>query len=196
MRSNTSCRCRVLLALVAMGLGGCASDPESIPDRAADAVVPSGRSAVQPFNPAAAQDIDRVVLESHESFLMPVGDLANQTPIYPEARLVDRLPRREVCLRLSVAEDGRVFALEDVTRAPSCQVQGDVEAEFVDSAMHAARAWRFEPAVRCVFATAEEKAAAANTGCAGAREIPQAVSLHYRFVFEQDEGRGTVRLAR
>jgi hypothetical protein len=167
-----------------------------MPNRAADGLVLSGRSAAQPFDPATAPGIDRVVLESHESFLMPVGDLANQTPIYPEARLADRLPRREVCLRLSVAEDGRVSALDDVTGFPGCEVQEGVEADFVDSAMHAARAWRFEPAVRCVFATSEEKAAAANTGCAGAREIPQAVSLHYRFVFEQDEGRGVVRLAR
>jgi hypothetical protein len=186
----------MLLALVAMGLVSCVSDPESMPGRADDGVVLSGRSAAQPYALAGALDIDRVALESHESFLMPIGDLSNRTPIYPAARLADRLPRREVCLRLSVAEDGSVFALDDVTGLPGCEVQGGVEADFVDSAMHAARTWRFEPAVRCVFANAEEKAAATNTGCAGAREIPQAVSLHYRFVFEQDEGRGAVRLAR
>lgn len=186
----------MLLALVVMGLVSCVSDPESMPGRADDGVVLSGRSAAQPVDFGAALDLDRVVLASHESFLMPVGDLANQTPIYPAARLADRLPRREVCLRLAVAEDGSVFALDDVTGADGCKVQGGVEADFVDSAMHAARTWRFEPAVRCVFANAEEKAAATNTGCAGAREIPQAVSLHYRFVFEQDEGRGAVRLAR
>jgi hypothetical protein len=196
MRSRTSCLLRVGFALVAMGLGGCVSHPESMPDRADDSVVLSGRSAAQPLDLGAALDLDRVVLASHESFLMPVGDLANQTPIYPEARLVDRLPRRVVCLRLAVAEDGSVFAVDDVTGADGCEVQGDVEAEFVHSAMHAARTWRFEPAVRCVFANAEEKAAATNTGCAGAREIPQPVSLHYRFVFEQDQGRGAVRLAR
>ncbi|MCZ8165218.1 MAG: hypothetical protein O9280_05655 [Silanimonas sp.] len=186
----------MLLALVAMGLVSCVSDPESMPGRADDGVVLSGRSAAQPYALAGALDIDRVVLDSHESFLMPIGDLGNQTPIYPAARLADRLPRREVCLRLAVAEDGSVFALDDVTGADGCKVQEGVEADFVDSAMHAARTWRFEPAVRCVFANAEEKAAATNTGCAGAREIPQAVSLHYRFVFEQDEGRGAVRLAR
>lgn len=196
MRSMTSCPGRMLLALVAMGLVSCVSDPESMPGRADDGVVLSGRSAAQPYALAGALDIDRVVLDSHESFLMPIGDLGNQTPIYPAARLADRLPRREVCLRLAVAEDGSVFALDDVTGADGCKVQEGVEADFVDSAMHAARTWRFEPAVRCVFANAEEKAAATNTGCAGAREIPQAVSLHYRFVFEQDEGRGAVRLAR
>ena len=136
------------------------------------------------------------MLGSHESFLMPIGDLANPLPSYPEPRLVDRLPRREVCLRIAVAEDGKVMAAHDVTGSPGCEVPVRVEADFVAAAMRAARAWRFEPAVRCIFGSAAEKAAAANTGCAGAREIPQAVSLHYRFVFEQNEGRGAVRLAR
>ena len=131
MRSMASFLRRVGFALVAMGLGGCVSDPESMPRRADDGFVLSGRSAAQPFDLGAALDVDRVVL-----------------------------------------------------------------ASFVRLAMHAARAWRFEPAVRCVFANAEAKTAATNTGCAGATEIPQAVSLHYRFVFEQDEGRGAVRLAR
>ena len=76
--------------------------------------------------------------------------------------------------------------------SPACIA---IVADFVAASLAAARDWRFEPAVRCVFASAAAKTAAANTGCATAREVPQAVSLHYRFVFELEDGRASVRWA-
>jgi hypothetical protein len=196
MTSMGLCARRAFLALVAAGLGGCVAGPSPTLPEADDGPRFAGQVAAQAFDPAEALEIGRVVLDSHESFLLPIGDPSNQPPIYPEARLADRLPHREVCLRLAVAADGRVFSVDDVTGLPGCEVQGRAEADFVASATRAARDWRFEPAVRCVFRTAAEKTAAANTGCAGAQEIPQAVSLHFRFVFEQKEGRGAVRWVR
>ena len=182
----------VLLA-TPLGLVGCASSPVSSP------AIPEARGStgvvgVAPFDPGAALDTGRVVLDSHESFLMPLPDPSNRVPAYPEARLPDRLPPQQVCLLLAVAEDGRVRSVVDVTDRSACGATTPAGPDFVFAATQAARGWRFEPAVRCAFASAAEKAAAANTGCAGAREVPQAVSLHYRFVFDQVEGRGGVRV--
>jgi hypothetical protein len=182
-----------LLALSTM-VAGCASAPA--PDRASAAAPVSqgvaGASAYE-YEPGAALDIDRLVLASQETFLQPVGDPANRLPVYPESRLADRLPSTEVCLRLAIGVDGRVHSAHDVTGRPGCEMQAAAEPGFFSAATVAVRDWRFDPAVRCLFASAAEKEAAANTGCATAREIPQAVSLHYRFVFEQKDGQGAVR---
>lgn len=182
-----------LFIVIATGGVGCASGPVSQPT-SADVPGSQGVVGMQQFDPAETLDIGRLLLGSHESFLMPLGDPSNRPPSYPDARLADRLPPRDVCLRLAVGPDGRVFSVVDVTGRPGCETEAPAEPDFVSSAMQAAQGWRFEPAVRCVFRTADEKEAAANTGCAGAQEIPQAVSLHYRFVFEQKDGRGAVRL--
>lgn len=149
---------------------------------------------MQQFDPAGALDVDRLVLGVNESFLMPVGDLSNRPPTYPEARLADALPRQDVCLLLAVDEAGRVASAVDVTGRAECGAAGSAEPDFVSAAVQAAKGWRFDPAVRCVFRTAAAREDAASTGCAGADEIPQAVSLHYRFVFDQRDGRGAVRL--
>jgi hypothetical protein len=54
--------------------------------------------------------------------------------------------------------------------------------------------WRFDPAFRCVFPEGVRPAPGVCSGT-GVEEIPQAVSLVYRFVFEQRDGRGNVRMA-
>lgn len=187
----------ILAAASAVGLGACVSTPPSAPVTPTPRV--HGGAVAHPFDPAAALEVGRVVLAGHETFLMPIADPMNRPPAYPHARLAERLPRTEVCLRLAIGEDGRVDAVADVTGMPGCEtarpVAADFVADFVAASLAAARDWRFEPAVRCVFASAAAKTAAANTGCATAREVPQAVSLHYRFVFELEDGRASVRWA-
>lgn len=189
-----SLRCVVLVIVIAAGAVGCASRP--IAERhAADPTRPQGDVGMREFDPSEVPEIGRLALAAHESFQRPIAHPSNAPPLYPASRLADPTPPREVCVRLAVGEDGRVLSAVDVTGGAGCDTGAPSEPEFVASAVQAAKEWRFDPALRCVFRTASEKAAAANTGCAGAEEIPQAVSLHYRFVFEQKDGRGVVRLA-
>ena len=183
----------VVLAAIAALLSGCAWTPASLP-LAKDPPGPGGVVGMLQFEPGAASDISRIALASHESFLMPLGDVSNNLPSYPESRLSETLPPREVCLRFAVGVEGRVSAVVDVTDHAGCGATAPAEPDFVAAATHAVNGWRFEPAIRCVFPDASARRAAANTGCAGAQEIPEAVSLHYRFVFEQQDGRGAVRL--
>lgn len=180
-----------ILLGIPVGVAGCASTPVV---STADPSDPSGVVGMRPFEPGATPEVGRLALASHESFLMPVGDLANRPPVYPESRLPGRWPPQVVCLRLAVGTDGRVHDVADVTGRPGCEIDSPSHPDFASAAMHAVQGWRFEPAVRCVFASAADRQAASNTGCANAEEIPEAVSLHYRFVFEQVDGRGAVRL--
>ena len=103
-------RTRAAAVLVASAvIGGCASAPA--PERQTAAGPDSrGTVGVSQFEPGAALDIERVVLARHESFLMPVADPANRPPTYPEVLLPARLAPREVCLRIAVGVDGRVWS--------------------------------------------------------------------------------------
>ncbi len=134
----------------------------------------------------------RLVLADNESFQPPLPDTGNAAPEYPADLLARRLPPQAVCVRLSIDEHGAVVDTAPVDQGPDCAVGMDMESAFYAAAVDAAMRWRFEPAFRCVF----PEGSVPDMGCgfAGTQEVPQAVSLVYRFVFEQVDGEGRVRI--
>ena len=83
---------------------------------------------------------------------------------------------------------------EPVHAGADCAGSATAAAEFVAAARAATLQWRFDPAFRCVYPGDIRPEHGMCVG-KGVQEIPQAVSLVYRFVFEQVDGRGSVRMA-
>lgn len=134
---------------------------------------------------------DRLVLADNESFLMPLDDMKNVRPDYPQQLLGRKLPPRTVCLRVGIDEKGAVTV---VARAPTSEFCAtDAEPEFMAASEAAARTWKFDPALRCVFRNARDKERAVAS-CDGGKGIPQAVTLTYRFRFEQVDGKPGVHV--
>ncbi|MBB1059793.1 hypothetical protein [Marilutibacter spongiae] len=171
---------------LALALAACRSAPAP---READTL--DGRVGMQDITramPAGAWQ-----LADNETLLMPLEESGNRAPDYPQALLSDRLPPVQVCLRLSIGTDGRVAQADPIAPGEDCQAADAIAPGFLQAARDAVAGWRFDPAFRCVYASAADKAAAGD-GCEGGEVVPEAISLAYRFVFEQHEGRGTVRI--
>lgn len=134
----------------------------------------------------------RVELANNETFLLPRAERGNALPVYPASLLAQALPPQSICLRVSIDTDGNVMASAPMVSAPDCPASGLGEQRFFAAAEEAVAGWRFDPAARCTFK--DGKPADANS-CIGADKVALAVSLAYRFVFEQHEGRGTVRIS-
>ena len=147
-----------------------------------------GVSEITDLVPAAG----RMVIADSETFFMPLASHDNALPPYPAALLAQRLPPQATCLRVSIDTAGAVMDAAPIAQPPDCPAPGTVDAQFFAAAMAAARGWQFDPAVRCAYPNLQ---AQQKQDCSGGRETPQAVSLAYRFVFEQREGRGSVRLS-
>lgn len=141
---------------------------------------------------SAIQAGSRLQLAANESFQPPLPTADNVPPIYPDELLARRLPPQAVCLRVAIDERGQVFNTALVDLGLDCSGTHDVDSAFQDAAIAAALRWRFEPAFRCVFPEGQTP----DTACGidGTQEVPQPVSLVYRFVFEQVDGQGRVRI--
>lgn len=134
----------------------------------------------------------RLVLAENENFQPPLPDAENAAPEYPADLLVRHLPPQAVCVRLAIDEHGAVADTAPVDQGPDCAVGMDVESAFYAATVEAVTRWRFEPAFRCVYP--DGSAPEMGCGLTSTQEVPQAVSLVYRFVFEQVDGRGQVRI--
>ncbi|MFD0740447.1 hypothetical protein ACFQZQ_14270 [Lysobacter koreensis] len=180
---------RVLIWGLAMLSGGCAT--QSL----VDDVALSGQVGVRDITglvPLAA----RMELADHESFLMPLDDHDNAMPVYPESLLARRLPPQALCLRVSIGVDGAVMASAPIDEgAPACPDIHAIDAAFFHAAQTVVSGWRFDPALRCVFPTVAAKEHV-EASCSGGEEVPVPVSLAYRFVFEQRDGHGSVRIGK
>lgn len=167
-------------------LAGCAATPDKAPPASR-----SGQVGVQEVTAGVPSEA-RLVLAQNETFELPLPAPDNALPAYPPALLARGLPPRAVCVQVGVGEDGSVLGTASAPPNDDCPVLGDDDQPFFAAAASAAKAWRFDPAFRCVF----DHAPAPDEACgpAGTQEIPQAVSLVFRFVFEQVDGRGTVRV--
>lgn len=177
---------RDFAALVAvLLLGGCATVPEAAPTTHGEVGVREVDAAVAPSA--------RLSLGSNESFQRPLFAADNAPPDYPDALLAQRLPPQPVCLRVGISETGQVVLAEPVHAGADCAGTTTTAAEFIAAARTAALQWRFDPAFRCVYPddTRPERGLCVGQGV---QEIPQAVSLVYRFVFEQADGQGRVRM--
>lgn len=178
-----------------MLLAGCASTGESLVEDASRAGNVGITDITQGVAPAA-----RMVLAENESFLMPLDDRDNAVPVYPASLLARQLPPQVVCLRVSIDDDGGVMSSAPIVKGAAaegadCPGVDATHAAFFEAAQAAVARWRFDPALRCVFPDAKTKANV-EASCSGGQEVRTAVSLAYRFVFEQHDGRGSVRVGR
>lgn len=175
-------------------LAGCAHtrvSPVAVPD-----VSRSGDVGVTDISQFAAPQ-GRLVLAANETFLRPLPAVGNTLPGYPPSLLAQRLPPQVVCLEIGIGADGGVMNASPITATAQCPVevagpQAAADPRFLDAARDAVLAWRFDAAFRCEY---PNDAARIRQDCSGGRETAQAVSLAYRFIFEQRDGRGAVRLS-
>ena len=140
----------------------------------------------------AAAAPDRIVLAENERFQPPLPLSGNPMPVYPESLLAQSLPPQTVCVQVSVDTEGKSTAAHPVSEGPDCPAPGNAETVFYEAAAAATAQWTFEPAFRCVFK--HKPKAKEPCGGEGTSEVPQAVSVVYRFTFEQANGLGAVRL--
>ena len=177
-------------ATAALALAACSQQVARAPAPPPPPPSPSGMVGVTDMSLRLAPT-SRLVLASDEAFSMPEADFANALPVYPQHLLADRLAPQALCLRVSVGVDGTVTGTAPLAAPPDCPEAGGIPAVFVTAAEQAARTWHFDPALRC---RVESRDAAGRPSCAPRSETAQAVSLSSRFVFEQRDGRGTVRV--
>jgi hypothetical protein len=175
----------LFVSMVAL-VSACASTPQ----RAAS---PTGQVGVSEVDSAVPTET-RMTLAQNQTFQAPLPLTGNATPDYPVELLAQRLPPQALCLRVSIDEQGAVSDTVPVATGPDCPEIERVAPAFFEAAQAAASSWRFDPAFRCIYP--EGTTPDPQGGCwgEGVREEAQAVSLAYRFVFEQVGGKGTVRL--
>lgn len=179
---------RAWLVVVALAaLAGCASTPDAAP--APDPA--SGQVGVRDVTAAIPTDA-RLTLGANETFQPPLASPDNPLPAYPAPLLAQRLAPRAVCVQVGIDETGGVIGTAPASGNADCPSVLEEARPFYEAAAAAMQAWRFEPAFRCVF----DHVPAPNEGCGGdgTQEQAQAVSLVFRVVFEQVDGRGVVRV--
>lgn len=174
-----------LFAPAALALAACASVPRQAPEPPPTGAV--GMRSIDKRLVAA----ERMALAANETFEMPLAEAGNAAPQYPLAALAQRLPPRTVCLSLAIGVDGTVGGSRVVSAGEGCPDPAPPDPRLVEAARAAVARWRFDPAFRCVYPGAKP---ADEQGCVTGREEAVAVSLAYSFVFEQIDGRGTVRM--
>ena len=133
---------------------------------------------------------ERMQLADNETFQMPLAERDNAAPAYPRELLAQRLAPQTVCLNVAIGADGRVSGSDPVGIEQGCPASMAAAPQFVEAAQAAVRQWRFDPAFRCVYPGAKPQ----EEGCVTGKEEAVAVSLAFSFVFEQKEGKGTVRV--
>lgn len=182
-------------AALALALAACASAP-----RPQEPPTPIGAVGMRSIDKRLVA-AERMQLAENETFQMPLAEAGNAAPEYPQALLAQRLPPRTVCLSIAIGADGAVSGSRVVSGGEGCpdatpaeprfDDARSVDARFVEAARAAVARWRFDPAFRCVYPGAKP---IDEQGCVTGREEAVPVSLAYSFVFEQKDGRGTVRV--
>ncbi len=185
---NTSATHSAVLWAALAVLAGCAHAPVAV---APERVSRAGDVGVSEITATVAPSA-RLVLGRDETFFMPLPARDNALPVYPPALLARRLPPQSACLQLGIDAEGTIVNVAPIVQVPDCPATGVVDRQFFDAAMTAARQWRFDAAFRCEYPNAQARE---SGDCSGGREVQQAVSLAYRFVFEQRDGLGSVRVS-
>lgn len=175
-----------MLSVGVMMLSACASTP---PRSATQDDPHTGAVGVRSIDKLLTAP-ERMQLGDNETFQMPLAERDNAAPAYPRELLAQRLAPQTVCLNVAIGADGRVSGSRPVGVEQGCPASTAADAQFVQAAQAAVLRWRFDPAFRCVYPGAKPQ----EEGCVTGREEAVAVSLAFSFVFEQKDGKGTVRV--
>ncbi len=176
------------LLLASSLLAACATHP-NLPE--AEQTGRSGQVGVRSIDKLMPAS-ERMQLADNETFQMPLAEYGNPNPLYPPVLLAQRLPPQTICLRVAIGEDGKVMDSQPIDDAASgCPRPAQTDPRFVEAARNAVAQWRFDPAFRCVYPGARP---IDEQGCVSGREEAVAVSLAFSFVFEQEDGKGSVRV--
>ncbi|MFC5570602.1 hypothetical protein ACFPN1_11080 [Lysobacter yangpyeongensis] len=183
MRQRAGMLAQSIVSTLVLVLAGCSAGRVTTPPPR------NGEVGVQDLT-ATIAPAARIALADNENFLPPLPEPGNALPSYPPELLAQRLAPQVVCLRVSIDAQGLVETSAPLVQPPDCAAPDAMTPSFLAAAQAAVAAWRYDPAVRCVFAHGPRPD---YPTCVGAQETPLAVSLTYRFVFEQQDGRGSVR---
>ena len=171
--------------VLALGLTACASTPKPQADDPRSGAV--GVRSIDKLMPSK----DRMELADNETFQMPLAEANNAVPAYPAELLAQRLSPQTICLRVAIGADGKVMDSQPIDDAQAgCGGVTALDPRFIAAARSAAAQWRFDPAFRCVYPGPKPD----EQGCMTGKEEPVAVSLAFSFVFEQKDGKGSVRV--
>lgn len=168
---------------------GCTTAPDAA--SAVGELDRSGAVGFQDISGLASAPNGRVTLAENESFLEALEGPHSPMPAYPSGLLGASLEPQTVCVSVSLDARGDIISIVPVVELPACPAA--VAPAFVAAVTETVGGWTYEPARRCIFPTVAIKDMA-FASCNGGQEVAIAVTLTYRFVFEQRDGKGSVRL--
>ncbi|WP_434030675.1 hypothetical protein [[Pseudomonas] boreopolis] len=178
---------RYLFPIVLVSIGGCA------PVTVKHVATPPARDGAVGMSEITDEikQSNRLVMAENETFIPPLENEGNKTPAYPQGLLGENVPPRNVCVQVAIDEKGNVMRVAPIAQPPKCADAQSIEPQILEEIEQTLSAWRFEPGLRCVFPDLKTKETTYGS-CGDAKAIPEAVSLVYRFVFEQKDGSGVV----
>ena len=163
--------CKSLLALLLLGLAGCAATP-SRTDVAATLILPTSA--------------ERYVMAQNEQFLVPVA-IESRLPDYPTN--VGATPDLTVCVEVVISEEGDVQSVMPIASNADCSAVADpLVKPFLSATIAAVRTWKYLAAGICRY---QQDANECAFETATIQAVP--VSLAYRFAFSVRDGKPTVQ---
>ena len=172
---------RILSCLVAVALTGCASSPTAVPTSK------SGPVGVVSGAPIAASAQEQYESKPNVRFEQPAPFPENSSPVYPQHLLVDRLPLVRLNVRVVANDQGQVVSVLPIEPVP-------VEREpFLASVRAALLTWQFLPLVQITEGPGTSEISVHDT-ISQYQGQAKALAFHqdYAFVFQQQNGKGTV----
>jgi len=141
------------------------------------------------------QGNQRMELPENEGFQTAFPKPGNPIPEFPPELIEKQEGPIYVCLNLHVSDTGETRDALPSWGSRGCPAREDApDAHYIYSAINTMREWKFEPAFRCVFPKREKP----HPQCLGnyKDEIPTAVMLAFRVVFDNSNGQREVRVER
>ncbi len=161
-------------------------------------MLPVAKAAEGESAPAEDSDLQgnqRMELAKNEGFQSAFPKAGNPMPEFPPELLEKQEGPIYVCFNVDVSETGETRDALPSWGSKGCPAREDApDARYIYAAMNALRQWRFEPAFRCVFPKRETP----HPQCRGYydKEIPTAVRLAFRVVYDNSAGQQEVRIER
>jgi hypothetical protein len=173
---------RILSCLVTVALTGCASAPHTTVLASKPGLVGVVSSA-----PIAASPQEQYESKPNVRFEQPAPFPENSSPVYPEQLLANRLPPFRLNVRVVANDQGQVLSVSPLDPVPA-------EREpFFASVQAALLTWQFLPLVQITDGPGTSEISIHDTTSQYQGQA-KALAFHqdYGFVFQQQNGKGTV----